>query len=219
MTIRRMNKTLIGALFTMSFATLSAAHGETLTTLLSKGIVSASFSDTGVSRGPCIRLTLQKKGGAGQVALTVSLPPGTTITSNSKPAMEMVIGRVIGRVAGANRVVPAPEIVLRNGQPLTYILEAYPTGKPQPAPTPSVHFKIKGWDQVLGCILTTAHDPRVSERSAQAAVWFYGEIAEAANHGDNGSAPTPEAPRKWLPMTDEEWQLGKSIVAHCIVGP
>ncbi len=101
-------------------------------------MVSAAFTGTGISRGPCIRLTLQKRVRTVKTPLTVSLPPVTTITSDRKPAMEMVIGRV----AGANGVVPAPEIVLRNDQPLTYILEAYPTGKPRLAPTSSDHFKI-----------------------------------------------------------------------------
>lgn len=208
---------LMVAVFTAGFTTPANAQIESLKTLISKGIVTASFKGTGISRGACIRLTLRKKAGA--KSLTVSLLPGTTIEYDGKPAFEMVIGRIIGRVAGANRVVPASEIMIPDERPVTYILDAYPTGKPQSALTSSGHFTIKGWDSALGCMLVTAHDLRVSERSTQAAIWMYSEVAEAAIRGDTMPGPGPDPARKWLPMTDEEWQLGGSIVAHCIIGP
>jgi hypothetical protein len=147
-------------------------HAATLAEAVAKGQVTARLAGRGSCSGDAILLTIAKtpKAPPGPLALTVE--PGTLLRSSNASEQNMVVASVRGRMVDERRFAVEPRIVVRDGPPATYVLEAYCADFEKKNPSPTTRFAIARPHAALARVIRHAQARRASVRILQAAIWI-----------------------------------------------
>jgi hypothetical protein len=187
----------------ISFQCLSQIQraGTPLPTALATGQAKATIRGTGASSGDSIKVTLLKGPNAAAEPLEISIPAGTILKNGNGAGQDMVVGEVLGRVAGESSYEPTSNIVLTGNEAVTYILSAYCVNFEKDNPSEADLFSVMKPDPVLGCILKNSSGLSVEAR--QAAVWIYSDNVSHAHMSEK------------FPVSSREFSQGRQVVDQC----
>jgi len=168
------------------------------------GKVEVKISGTGASTGDAILITARRKV---PEVVRLTLTPGTVFKSVSGTVQNMLGGSVKGERVGEKSYRPTTEIVLRDNETHTYVIEAYCLDFHKGNPGPSDSFSIASCDERALTILRAGKTKGASIQALQAALWMDRDGATAGQLQQRfpASGADIQAAKRLL---DEAKQLG-----------
>ena len=162
---------------------------------IARELVRARFVGTGGASGAVVRLHIQRTAKAGGRPLRLRVPLGTSLNNAAAGQQDMVVLRLLGKVAGPNSYAPTDLIELLDNRLHEYVLEAFcaEAHKQNPAAGGSLSIGPLSSSELRAVLQGSRLVPAAQKslKAIQAAVWAVTDDISRSELAAIGYALTP----------------------------